>query len=77
MFFMIIVWTKSLVLSIVGVSKAEPFIKDVPIETLMNDFEVFKATDFAGKEYFRLPFWLHNWINIIRISLGDFDFSQS
>jgi hypothetical protein len=72
LFFLILVWTVSLIFSTVGLGKDDPTRNE-----MVRDKTKFKQTEFPGKEYTALPLWIHNWINVLRISLGDFDFGQS
>ena len=36
-----------------------------------------KLSSYPGIEYKHLPRWLRQWVAVLRISLGDFDFSES
>lgn len=73
--YMIVIWILSLVFNAMGMTNLPLF--DENGEPADSSYKKAKHSTFPGVEYRFLPIWIAQFCAVLRLSLGDFDFSES
>lgn len=72
-FYIILIWLAGLVYNVIGMASLDN--TDETLSELKRSKS--RTTSYPGVEYKHLPYWIRQPIASMRISLGDFDFSES